>query len=175
MAARVLRWAELLLGPTGDASDVAHDVFIVVQRKLPAWRPGAPMTTWLYAITVRIAQEHRRRSRRWSWFRARTGPAGQRADWLAGLTAGPEHGRDPHADLEGRRAAEVLYAVLGQLPEKHRTALILFELDGLTAEQIAAITGTTVANVWARISRGRKQFVRQYLAQEDGSENGSAA
>jgi RNA polymerase sigma-70 factor, ECF subfamily len=164
---QVLRWAELLLGPGGDAGDVAHDVFIVVQRKLPGWKAEAPVTTWLYAITVRVAQQHRRRSRRWGWFRARTGSAGERADCLALLHASrSEGGPDPHADLEGRQAAEALYQVLGALPEKHRTALILYELDRLSAEQIAAVTETTVANVWARISRGRREFVRRYQQRE---------
>jgi RNA polymerase sigma-70 factor, ECF subfamily len=165
--ASVLRWAELLLGPVGDPGDVAHDVFMVVQRKLPSWKPEAPIHTWLYAITVRLAQQHRRRARRWSWFRARAGRAGEHADWLARLTVGLAGTRDPQAELEGRQTAQTLYRVLADLPDTHRTALILFELKGLTAEEIAAVTGTSVANVWARLSRGRRAFIRRYEALRD--------
>jgi DNA-directed RNA polymerase specialized sigma24 family protein len=59
-----------------------------------------------------------------------------------------------------------LYEVLDGLSERYRTALILFELEGLSGEQIAAITDTTVANVWIRLFRGRRQFMHRLMARE---------
>src|SRR4051812_29609972 len=81
-APAVLRWATRLLGPDGDdVSDVVHEVFMVVHRRLSTFRGDARVTTWLYEITTRVALEYRRRRRRWRWF-DRQEPA-MRLDWLA--------------------------------------------------------------------------------------------
>src|SRR4051812_26713413 len=60
----VRRWANVLGGPGVDGDDVAHDVFLVVRRKLPDFRGGDP-GPWLYAITFRVTRAARRRA----WFR----------------------------------------------------------------------------------------------------------
>ena len=53
---------------------------------------------------------------------------------------------------------------LDGIEEKYRTALILHRLEGLSAAEIAAITGATLGNVWARLARGREKFHKRYLA-----------
>jgi RNA polymerase sigma-70 factor (ECF subfamily) len=49
----VKRWALRLGGPGLDAEDFVHEVFMVVQRRLPEFRGEAKLTTWLYRITLR--------------------------------------------------------------------------------------------------------------------------
>jgi RNA polymerase sigma-70 factor (ECF subfamily) len=63
----------------------------------------------------------------------------------------------------------LLYQFLDQLPEKYRTAVVLFELEGVPCQEIAALTGTSVANVWARVSRGREQLIRAFARWESGA------
>jgi hypothetical protein len=70
-AKTVARWAMRLLGPKGDFEDVVQEVFLVVQRRLPEFRGDAEITTWLYEITVRVAQRWRKRARWWSWVTGR--------------------------------------------------------------------------------------------------------
>jgi DNA-directed RNA polymerase specialized sigma24 family protein len=48
------------------------------------------------------------------------------------------------------------------LPESERSALILFELEGLSGEQIAAITGEAVGTIWVRLHRARARFRREF-------------
>ncbi len=160
-AAAVLRWAARLLGPSGDPDDVVHDVFLVVQRRLGDFRGDAQITTWLHGITLRTALAHRRRHRRWQWLRSGEGNTRGIA-WLANFGAPAGDSADPHTALERRRDTEAFYSLLEKIDDKYRTVLILRELEGLPVEEIAQLTGATVANVWARLSRGRQKFHQLY-------------
>jgi RNA polymerase sigma-70 factor (ECF subfamily) len=166
-AARVARWAGRLAGPGFDVEDIVHDVFLVVQRRLDQFRGEAQLSTWLYEITVRVVQARRRSQRRqlrWLWPWSRRGMV---ADWAdSGDVDIPS--TDPQASpleaLERQQANQLLYRLLDGLDEKYRTAVVLFELEGLSCQEIAAITRTSVSNVWARVSRGREKLIKAFAA-----------
>ena len=67
-APTVARWAARLAGPLVDVDDLVHEIFLVVRRRLPEFRGDAKVTTWLYRITERVAQESRRKDRFRRWF-----------------------------------------------------------------------------------------------------------
>jgi RNA polymerase sigma-70 factor (ECF subfamily) len=149
-AATVWRWARRLLGSDRDVEDVLHEVFLVAQRRLPDFVPHARVTTWLYAITVRVVQ-HRRRKDRWTrWWRG--GPQD-------GAQDPPAQGPSPLEALEQRRTSELVYGILDSLRERDRTVLILFEMEGLTGAEIAAVTGQSLPSVWVRLHRARARFL----------------
>jgi RNA polymerase sigma-70 factor (ECF subfamily) len=156
-AEQVSRWARRLLGPHGDVEDVLHEVFLIVHRRLPEWRGEAQIGTWLYAITVRVVQDHRRRQRWSPWLRLRR--------WLE---ADAEPPPTPLQALETRRSLELTYRLMDTLPETERSALILFELEGLSGEQIAAITGEAVGTIWVRLHRARARFRRAFESLDAG-------
>jgi RNA polymerase sigma-70 factor, ECF subfamily len=158
-AKTVSRWAMRLLGH-GDVEDVVHDVFLVVKRRLPEFRGDAEMPTWLYEITVRVVQDSRRRARYWSWVTGR-GQKPSRGQMQGPFVPIAETPRDPQTLLEARERTRLLYRVLDELGEAHRTAFILFELEGFSGEQIAEITGTQVSTVWVRLSRARRKFLER--------------
>jgi RNA polymerase sigma-70 factor (ECF subfamily) len=151
-AEAVSRWARRLLGPDGDAEDVVHEVFMVAQRRLREFRGDARPSTWLYAITVRVVQHHRRKGRWWRLLRSRPLPE-----------PAPEPST-PLETLESRRAVELTYRLLDGLPEAERSALILFEIEGLSGEAIAALTGEAVGTIWVRLHRARARFRKAYEA-----------
>ena len=168
-AKTVSRWASRLLGPGGDCEDVVQEVFIVVRHKLPRFNGPAEITTWLYEITVRVVQDWRRRRRWWSWATGR-GPSPSRGRPQESPSPQDEGSNDPVARLEGRERALLLYRFLEGLGEAYRTTFILFELEGLSGERIAEITGTRVGTVWVRLTRARRIFIermRQLEEQED--------
>jgi len=156
----VARWAMRLLGPSHDFEDVVQDVFLVVRRRLPEFRGEAEITTWLYEITVRVVRESRKRARWWSWITGH-GQSPSRGRSQASFVPMPEMPADPQALLEAREQTRVLYQVLDGLGEAYRTTFILFELEGLSGEQIAAITGTQLSTVWVRLSRARRKFLQR--------------
>lgn len=152
----VSRWAQRLAGPGADLEDMVHDVFLVVQRRLGEFRGEAQLSTWLFEITVRVVQTHRRRRSRWWW------PFPNDEGGVAGALV--DHNSSPLEDLERREATVLLYRFLDELDEKYRTPVILFELEGLSCQEISRITHTSLANVWARVSRGREQLMRAFAA-----------
>jgi RNA polymerase sigma-70 factor (ECF subfamily) len=164
-AKTVARWAMRLWGPSGDFEDVVQDAFLVVRRRLPGFRGEAEITTWLYEITVRVVQDWRRRARWWSWVTGR-GQSPSRGQMQATFVPTAEMPKDPLALLEARERTRLLYRLLDELDEVHRTTFILFELDGLTGEQIASITDTRISTVWVRLSRARRKFIQRMRALE---------
>jgi RNA polymerase sigma-70 factor (ECF subfamily) len=152
-AADVSRWARRLGGPGIDAEDVLHEVFVVAQRRLHEFRGEAKVSTWLYAITLRVVQDVRRKTR---WRR-----------WLHLAPPPPEASpTTPLEAFESRRASEITYRLLDGLPEAERSALILFELEGLSGEQIAALSGEPVGTIWVRLHRARARFRKAYAGWE---------
>jgi len=160
-AAAVARWAGHLAGPEADVEDLVHEVFLVAGRRLGEFRGEAKVTTWLYRITARVVAGRRRRDRVRRWLR-RT----NRLDVERGLFSSQP---TPIEELERRRAAGVVYRVLDRMPERYRTMLILFELEGLPGEEIAALAGMKLATVWVQLHRARARFLRE-LEREEGGE-----
>jgi RNA polymerase sigma-70 factor (ECF subfamily) len=172
----VARWAGRLAGQGFDIEDLVHQVFLVVQRRLPQFRGEAKVTTWMHEITIRVVQEARRKQRRWLvWPRSRTHAANSGTDHgsedqVASL---PSDQLTPLELLEKKEAGRMVYEILDQLDEKYRTALILFELEGLSGQEIAAVTRISQSNVWVRLLRARQQFLKRFL--ERDAEAGRAA
>ena len=159
-AKTVSRWASRLLGPGGDCEDVVQEVFIVVRHKLPRFDGRAVVTTWLYEITVRVVQDWRRRRRWWSWVTGR-GPSPSRGRAQTPPSLPGEGALDPVPRLELRERVLRCYQILDALPEAYRTTFILFEMEGLSGERIAEITGTRLGTVWVRLARARRTFIER--------------
>ena len=159
-AKTVSRWASRLLGPGGDCEDVVQEVFIVVRNKLPRFEGRAEITTWLYEITVRVVQDWRRRRRWWSWATGR-GPSPSRGRSQPPLAVEGEGAHDPVPRLELRERVQQFYRVLDGLGEVYRTTFILFEMEGLSGERIAEITGARPGTVWVRLTRARRAFIER--------------
>jgi RNA polymerase sigma-70 factor (ECF subfamily) len=160
----VARWARRFGGPRIDAEDVVHEVFLVVQRRFHEWRGDANVTTWLYEITFRVVRD--RRARGW-WRRWSAGVIGGDASGARGELA-ELAGDQPNALdlLQRREASAALYEILEGIGEKYRTVIILFELEGRSGEEIAALTGLSLANVWVRLHRARQKVLKRFQAWE---------
>src|SRR5215831_3629059 len=106
-----------------DAADAAQEVFIVVHRKLPEFAGRSKLTTWLYGVCFRVASERRR---------ARPAPA------LAEQEAAAFVGRppDPATIAERNQGLAMLERILDRMPDEQRAVFCLFELEGMTGEEI---------------------------------------
>ncbi len=151
----VATWASRLAGPTCDLEDLVQEVFLVVERRLPSFRGDAKLTTWLYQITHNVVRSHRRKARVRRWL---SGSAEETAGEL------PSTDSTPIEDLERARARATVYGALDEMGDKYRTVFILFELEGLSGQEIAELTGTKLGTVWVRLHRARAEFERRILA-----------
>lgn len=145
----VERWVRAFGVPPADAEDVAQEVFVVVGRKLDAF-DGGNLAAWIFRIASLTARRYRRRP----WFKYLFS---RRQD--VDMTCFEWVGSGPAESVERRQAQEQLQRVLARMSEKRRTAFILFEIEGYSGEEIAALFDIPVGTVWTRLHHARKEFV----------------
>jgi len=158
----VLRWAMRLGGPGIDAEDVVQDVFLIARRRLRSFDGTGKITTWLYRTTERLVQAARRKQRMRRWFSR--APAAQ-------IASMGQPALGPGESLQRDRDIAEVYRVLDRLPERERRLMILFELEGLSTQDIGELTRTAVGTVRVRLFRARARFVEEHrqLFQVPGS------
>lgn len=133
--------------PEADLDDAVQDTFLVMVRRLDDFDGRAAITTWLYAIAVRVAST-RRRSRRREDARRRTAGAG-----VHGLSV-----VDPEGELSRVEAARVLDELLDELDDGKRTVFVLAELEGVRVPEISRILGVNVRTIHSRLRLARERF-----------------
>jgi len=62
---------------------------------------------------------------------------------------------DPAEDAERERLRGVVHQALGELPRKYREVLVLYELEGMSYEEVAAVMGRPVGTIRSRLNRAR--------------------
>lgn len=152
----VARWARRLGGPALDVEDVVQDVFMVALRRPGDFHGDAGVRTWLFRITNNVVRSRRRRERVRRWLFRLHGPSTEEA--IAAVT--------PLESIERRESAARLHAALDDLPDIYRTAFILYELEGLPCEEVAALVGVDVGTVWVRLHRGRAKLLAALKVRE---------
>ena len=128
-----------------DAADAAQDVFIIVHRKLPEFAGRSKLTTWLYGICFRVASERRRAV-------PRPLIGEQEAAAFIGRQA------DPGALAEQRQGLALLERVLDRLPDEQRAVFCLFELEGMTGDEIAEALEIPLGTAYSRLRLARGAF-----------------
>lgn len=144
----VCTWIRAMGGPEADRDDIAQEVFLVVRRRLIDF-DGTNLAGWLYRITQRQVRDFRRRA----WFRhVFSNPHADERDPLARATASPA------AMLERKEDERMLYALLAKIRESRRLTFILYEIEGLSGEEIARIQSIPLNTVWTRLYQARRDF-----------------
>jgi RNA polymerase sigma-70 factor (ECF subfamily) len=163
----VSRWIVALGGVDADRDDIVQEVFMVVRRRLVSF-DGANPAGWLYRITRRQVRDFRRRS----WVRhIFTKRRLEEPDDL------PHAGGTPAAVLERKEDRRILHAMLSKMREERRSAFILFEIEGLSGEEIARIQSVPINTVWTRLYHARKEFfalAAKYQKRMESAEPGPA-
>jgi RNA polymerase sigma-70 factor (ECF subfamily) len=137
-----------------DLEDVAQEVMVVCVRRLSDIDPERERA-FLLATTARIAANWRRARRR------RPTESVESMEGLSLAAGAPQLRRDGPAELlEHKRELQLVQAALEQMTEPQRVAFTLFEIEGLTAREIAHELGLSESVVFARIQRARAVFHR---------------
>jgi RNA polymerase sigma-70 factor (ECF subfamily) len=162
---RVFRLAGRFFPRPEDAEDVTQEVFLKVFRSIDTYRGDAPLEHWILRIATTTCQDElRRRTRR----PAETPGARRGAEGPAGRGDAASSEALLEKALEGRAldaaeaaAARALAAdLLDRLPPRDRVVLTLLDLEGFSAAEVAALTGSTRAAVKVRAMRARRALRR---------------
>lgn len=145
----VVKWIGALGMPDSEAEDLAQEVFLVVNRKLSTF-DGGNEAGWLYRIAELTVRDHRRRA------------------WFSNLFRRRQHDVDidtaarvegmPALAYEQEQDRAVLQRILAKMSPTLRATFVLFEIEGRSGEEIAAIQGIPRATVWTRLHNARRVF-----------------
>jgi len=150
----ILNLARVMTGGSGDAEDLAQDVFVRAWRGLASFRGDSSFQTWLYRVAINVIQSHRGRASRWRRLFV-AGPASDDLDDPIESAADPE-------DLERRVLdRDAIDRALAALPDDLRLAVTLRDVQGLDYRAIADVTGTPMGTVESRIFRARQRLKKE--------------
>jgi RNA polymerase sigma-70 factor (ECF subfamily) len=144
---RVFGFGVKMCGDPEDAKDVAQDTLLTMARTMRDFRGEASLSTWLYTVARSFCIKKRRRSKGAPAFHESLDVVGHQSSAEPSVT--PEHA------LLGREARDTVAAALDDLPPEAREVVVLRDIEGLTAAEVAAVTGLSIAAVKSRLHRAR--------------------
>ena len=134
-----------------DLPDASQEVFVVAHRRLAEFEGRSKVTTWLFAICMRVASDRRNLAHH-----HRELPTGKVPD-LA------HDGADASVLVERHRARQMLEQIMDRMPEEQRVVFALFELEELIGDEIAELLDVPVGTVRSRLRLARATFEEAVL------------
>jgi RNA polymerase sigma-70 factor (ECF subfamily) len=161
------------------AWDVAQEAFVRVHQHLPEFKGDSAFSTWLFRIATHLAIDSVRRERKAQKDQVEDVREEDLAEGGEGILA-TALGNDPARNALRRELAGKIQDALAELPEIHRTILVLREVEGLSYEELAERLGIQKGTVMSRLFHARKKMqaaLRDYagLAPEGGEPGGEDA
>lgn len=142
-----------------DASDLTQDAFIKAFQAINRFQGQSSFFTWLYRIAINATLSHLRKNKFKSFLSLDTvnseEPVSQ--ELISALT--DKTGADRDAFV--KELQEKLNEAMQKLSIKHRTVITLFEIDGLSHQEIADVMDCSVGTV-----RSRLHYAKQLLQAE---------
>jgi RNA polymerase sigma-70 factor (ECF subfamily) len=164
--APLLRYLTAQTGDPEAAADLAQQTFLVTWQRLDRFTPDRPFVAWLYRVARYELLPWRRRQQ------------AQRQESVEALEEANGHafsGSSGSAEREAVEERDAIRRALDALSPVLREALLLHELHGLSARQIAAVLEISEAAAEQRISRAAVAFRRHYtlsLSESDAQGGG---
>jgi RNA polymerase sigma-70 factor (ECF subfamily) len=138
------------------AEDIVQDAFCRALKFFSGYR-GGDARSWLLAVVRRAA---------FDWLAKWKQPA---ASYDEGLHGRADDSLGPEAMALRQADRELVREALEALHEEFREVIVLRELEGMSYQQIATVTGAPVGTVMSRLSRARGLLQRR-LARCSGEE-----
>jgi len=139
-----------------DAADLTQDAFIKAFQSINRFQGQSSFFTWLYRIAVNATLSHLRKHRLRTFFSLEKVDENDRpsAEVIEALT---DHSGAERGTLV-KELQERLNEAMQKLSIKHRTVVTLFEIDGLSHQEIAEIMNCSVGTVRSRLHYAKQQL-----------------
>ena len=141
-----------------DAADLTQDSFIKAFQSIHRFQGQSSFFTWLYRIAVNSTLSHLRKAKLRTFFSFEKINEEDKSGEVINLLT-DKTGAD--RELFVRELQEKLNEAMQKLSIKHRTVVTLFEIDGLSHEEIAEVMDCSVGTV-----RSRLHYAKQLLQAE---------
>ncbi len=155
---RIYRFGLRMCGDEESAREVLQETLLAAFRHLPGFRGDAALSTWLYQIARSFCIKARRGVR----------PTTSLHDAAPAELVDPA----PATDLRvhARELGVALARAIAALPAEQREALVLRDVEGLSAQEAAEVVAVDVGALKSRLHRARMAVRGQLAAWLDGGE-----
>lgn len=144
LAQPILRYLERYVGDRALAEELRQETLMRMHKGLSSFAGRSSIKTWAFSIASRVAADHLRQPGR----KTRIVDLDEAAEPI-----------DPDRAIDERLVVDEMNGcvrqVIDSLPDAYRAALVLHDLEGLSAEQIAEICDCSAATAKIRIHRAR--------------------
>jgi len=142
---QIYRFGLRMCGNEEDAREVLQETLLAAFRNLSGFRGDAALSTWLYQIARSFCIKERRRDRP-------EVPLDEQDRQIASHAPGPER------NAQARQMGAALSDAIRALPSEQREALVLRDVEGLSAEEAAQVVGIEVGALKSRLHRARAEL-----------------
>jgi RNA polymerase sigma-70 factor (ECF subfamily) len=152
---QLYRFFAAQLGNAEDASDMLQDAWLRIHRVRHTYRPGQPLLPWVYAIARCVRVDSYRKRRR-----------------IAVREIGVEALPEPAAVSAVSSSVPAFDELIADLPASQREVLIMLKVNGLSLEEVARATSSSVGSVKQKVHRAY-QSIRSLLESEPARKGGA--
>jgi RNA polymerase sigma-70 factor (ECF subfamily) len=145
-----------------DAEDLTQETFLRAYLSIRSFQSRASLNTWLFRIATNLCIDYSRKNRK---AQSLTSSLSMEGDGDEGETERdiPDVAFDPQRMLLNKELGLMLNRALSELPEKLRTVVLLYDIEGLPYDEISAIVGCPLGTVKSRLFNARSAL-REKLA-----------
>jgi RNA polymerase sigma-70 factor (ECF subfamily) len=156
---RVFALVFRMLGRRDEAEDLSQEVFVQVFKAIDQFRGDSKLSTWIYRIAVNLCKNKSKYlARRHAGEQDDVDAMAERVPLSAAKGVSVGDISRPDELVEGMQLERVVKKAIAQLEPEFREVLVLRDVEDLSYEEIAGITGLPDGTVKSRIHRARGQL-----------------
>lgn len=146
---RVYNLALRFAGSPGEAEELTQDVFLRLYRSLGQYRGEVPLLAWSLRLSRNLCIDHWRHHQKRLVAEA---PGEEMFEFLPGRS-------DTHREIEREEERRLIHRALAGMSETLSTVVVLYDLEGLSYDEIAEFLEVPLGTVKSRLNRARHELV----------------
>lgn len=146
---RVYNLALRFAGSSGEAEELTQDVFLRLYRSLGQYRGEVPLLAWSLRLSRNLCIDHWRHHQKRL---ASEAPGEEMFEFLPGRS-------DTHRETEREEERRLIHRALAGMSETLATVVVLYDLEGLSYDEIADFLEVPLGTVKSRLNRARHELV----------------
>ena len=147
--AQILRYVRGVVRNADEAEDLTQETFLRAYRARDSLRDPDAMLPWLYSVATHVCLDR---------LRQRTRQARARSDLDPEAVSPPDPAPSAGLGVEQEDMSTCVEAYVSELSDSYRAVLLMHDVKGLTAREIAELLGDSTGSVKIRLHRARKQL-----------------
>jgi RNA polymerase sigma-70 factor (ECF subfamily) len=153
----LLRFFKSQVASREQADDLLQETWLRIHCVRHTYRPGEPVLPWIYAIARRVRVDGYRRTRRITLHEI-------------AMDAAPER----LAQAEAQKPGPAFDTLVAALPEAQREVVTMLKVGGLSLEEVACATSSTVGAVKQKAHRAYERLRKMLQIQAEEEARGAA-